>query len=455
MQAILKYLQNQGYGTVDESYYSYIRNWFAWYKGKVQKFHTYRQYNGMRRVCRERKSLGMAKKVAEDWANLELNEKVTIAVDNKILDEKLRNVLDKNNFWVRGNQLIEMAYALGTGAIVEYLEKEGIKMDFIRAGMIYPLSWDNGEISECAFGSERTNGKQKLVYLNIHRKDESGNYVIENKMFIRNKDVLTPTELPPNIEEVVQTNSSTKLFQIIKPNIANNFEPDCPMGISVFANAIDILEGIDLVYDSYCNEFRLGKKRLIVPMTMAKVQMQEDGTIKPLFDDNDTEFFAYETGAGNNAEKAQTLQEINMELRAEAHEQAIKTMLGLLSAKCGLGNDRFNFERGNLKTATEVISDKSELYQNLKKHEIILEKSIKDMVRAIASLSNMKGDFKIEVNFDDSIIVDAEAERQRFMQEIRDGLRQKYEYRMEYLGESEEEAKAKVQAEEIGFPVEE
>lgn len=77
------------------------------------------------------------------------------------------------------------------------------------------------------------------------------------------------------------------------------------------------------------------------------------------------------------------------------------------------------------------------------------------MVRAIASLSNMKGDFKIEVNFDDSIIVDAEAERQRFMQEIRDGLRQKYEYRVEYLGESEEEAKAKVQAEEIGFPGEE
>ena len=408
----------------------------------------------MKRVCRERKSLGMAKKVAEDWANLELNEKVTIAVDNKSLDEKLRDVLDKNNFWVRGNQLIEMAYALGTGAIVEYLEKEEVKMDFIRAGMIYPLSWDNGEVTECAFGSERTKGKQKLVYLNIHRKNEAGNYVIENKMFIRNKDIFTPTELPPNVEAVVPTGSSTKLFQIIKPNIANNLEPDCPMGISVYANAIDILEGVDLVYDSYCNEFRLGKKRLIVPMTMAKVQMQEDGTIRPLFDDNDTEFFAYET-SGGSSDKAQTLQEINMELRAEAHEQAIKTMLGLLSAKCGLGNDRFDFERGNLKTATEVISDKSELYQNLKKHEIILEKAIKDMVRAVASLTGMNEDFQIEVNFDDSIIVDAEAERQRFMQEIRDGLRQKYEYRMEYLGESEEEAKAKVQTEEIRFPVEE
>ena len=452
MQAIIKYLCNQGYDTVAESYYSYIENWFAWYKGKVQKFHTYHQYNGMKRVCRERKSLGMAKKVTEDWANLELNEKVTIAVDDKRLEEALRDVLDKNNFWVRGNQLIEIAYALGTGAIVEYTEGNEIKMDFIRAGMVYPLSWNNGEITECAFGSEHKKEKQNLVYLNIHKKDEIGNYIIENKMFVRDKNVLTPTDLPPDVEEIVRTNSSTRLFQIVKPNVANNLDPDCPMGISVFANAIDILEGIDLVYDSYCNEFRLGKKRLIVPITMAKVQMQEDGVMKPLFDDNDTEFFAYDAGSTDQPLK---LQEVNMELRSEAHEQAIKTMLGLLSAKCGLGNDRFDFERGNLKTATEVISDKSELYQNLKKHEIILEKVIKDMVRAIAFLSGMNGEFKIEVNFDDSIIVDAEAERQRFMQEIRDGLRQKYEYRMEYLGESEEEAKAKVQSEEIGFPGEE
>ena len=65
-----------------------------------------------------------------------------------------------------------------------------------------------------------------------------------------------------------------------------------PSGISVFANAIDQLEGADLVYDSYCNEFRLGKKRIIVPMSMARAQMESDGTVIPVFDDRDVEFYA-------------------------------------------------------------------------------------------------------------------------------------------------------------------
>ena len=28
-------------------------------------------------------------------------------------------------------------------------------IDYIRADMIYPLSWDNGDVTECAFGTSR------------------------------------------------------------------------------------------------------------------------------------------------------------------------------------------------------------------------------------------------------------------------------------------------------------
>ena len=58
-------------------------------------------------------------------------------------------------------------------------------------------------------------------------------------------------------------------------------------------------------------------------------------------------------------------------------------MLNLLSKKCGLGNDRYQFEAGGVKTATEVISEKSDLYQNLRKHELLLGPAIVDMVKAL------------------------------------------------------------------------
>lgn len=438
MQAILQYLQQCGYGTVDGSFYRHIDGWFQWYRGKVARFHAYRQYNGMRQVRRERKTLGMAKQISQDWAALTLNEKVEIVIDDEKIQEQVQRVLTDNNFRVRGNQLAELTFALGTGAFVEYRDSDSVKIDYIRAGMIYPLSWDNGRVLECAFASERIRGKEKLVYLNIHMR-QNGRYVIQNKMFVRNGNQLTPTVLPEGVLEEVHTGSSVPLFQILTPNLVNNLMPDCPMGISVYANAIDQMEGVDLVYDSYLNEFRLGKKRMVIPITMAKMQMQEDGTTRPVFDENDVEFFAFDPGKDGS----QKFEDMGGTLRYEAHEAGIKTALGLLSAKCGLGNDRYSFEHGQVtaKTATEIISEKSEMFQNLKKHELLLERAVCDLCRAIAALLGYDREFTVNVNFDDSIIEDRAAEQQRDMQQVRDHVMTVWEYRQKYFGESEEQAK--------------
>ena len=380
----------------------------------------------------------MAKAVAEDWANLALNEKVGIALKRKSAEKRVWSVLDANQFRVRGNQLLEQAFALGTGAFVERKEGDEVKIDYIRAGMVYPLAWDNGRITQCAFGSERTVKQEKQVYLNIHTLAR-GHYVIENHLFRRNGTALTEIALPDDVKERVETKSPTPLFQIIRPNIANNFAPDCPLGISVYANALDQLEGLDLVYDSYCNEFRLGKKRITVPVTMARMAMEEDGSVTPVFDDNDTEFYAIPSvDQGENK-----IEEHNMELRYEAHEAGVQTALNLLSFKCGMGRDRYNFKDGEVKTATEVVSEKSDLFQSLKKHELLLEGALIGMAQAVAELLGL-GEQEVTVNFDDSIIEDTGAEKLRFLQEIRDGVRQKWEYRVRFFGEDEATAKSMV-----------
>lgn len=438
MQAITQFLKQQGYNAVNDTYYGCIDLWLKWYKGFVYNFHSYRQYNGKKKLTRTRKSMRMAKTISEDWANLALNEKVQITIDDAEINKKVQTVLDDNDFRVRGNRLVELTFALGTGAFVEYLDQdENVIVDYIRAGMIYPLSWDNGRIIECAFASEKVSGKEKHIYLNIHKKNDSGNYVIENKMFRRNGNNLTPLQFPDDIAEEVETGTDIPMFQIITPNVVNNVDLDCPMGISVYANAVDQLEGTDLVYDSYCNEFRLGKKRVMVPTSMAQMLMEEDGSATPVFDDNDTEFYAVNLGKDSE----QKLQEINMQIRADEHDKGINKALSLLSYKCGMGTNRYSFENGNIKTATEVISEDSDLFRSLKKHELVLESALFDMSKAIAYLLGYKKQFEVTVNFDDSIIEDTGAEKQQFLQEIRDGVRQKWEYRVKFFGEDEETAK--------------
>lgn len=439
-KAVTRWLKRQGYALVDDEWYARIGLWQQWYSGKVRSVHSYRQFNGKKHVRRERKSLGMAKSIAEDWANLSLNEKVDITIKKKAAEKRINQVLQRNHFRMRANQLVELTFALGTGAFVEYTENGETKIDYIRAGMIYPLSIDNGKITECAFASEKTAKDEKQVYLNMHIL-EHGRYVVENHLFRRQGSMLTEIDLPEGVKPRISTGSSTPHFQIIKPNIVNNVDLNCPMGISVYANALDQLESVDLILDSYCNEFRLGKKRITVPISMTQMQMEEDGTVTPTFDDADVEFYAVPaaTSAGVGENK---IVEHNMEIRSEAHSTGIQDALNMLSYKCGLGKDRYNFKDGQVKTATEVISEKSDLFQNLKKHEILLNDALVGMVQAIAELEGLSPDVEVAINFDDSIIEDTGAEKMRFMQEISSGVRQKYEYRMKFFGEDEATAKA-------------
>lgn len=440
--SINEYLQKLGYKSPGDKTYAYIQEWLEWYQGDVEKFHKYKIFTGTVTKEERRYQLGMAKKVSEDWANLVLNEKVSIKAGR--YEKRLNEILERNNFRVRGNQLIELAYALGTGAFVEYLSDDEVIVDFVRADMIRPLSWDNGDITECAFGSYRMVNGKECIYLQLHRKgkaDEGENpkvYYIENRYV----EVESGTELeaPEDILPIVNTGSETPLFQIITPNICNNIDLDSPMGISVFANAIDQLKGCDLVYDSYVNEFMLGKKRILVPMSLAKMEMQKDGVTAPTFDPNDNIY--YQMPADRQSDNKPI--EVDMKIRAQEHELGIQRALDLCSFKCGLGTGRYQFNSSGVKTATEVISDKSDLYQNLKKNEIPVRAAVIGMVKAIAFLDG-KPKVNATVDFDDSIIEDSTATIDRNIKLTQSGLRSKKTAIMEINKCSETDAEKELQ----------
>ncbi len=430
-------LSNAGF-RCDTSMQPHIAEWKLWYEGYYESFHRYMVFNGKVRTEQKRAGLKMAKRVCEDWSNLILNEKVLINTGDDSVNEVLKKVFDDNDFYVRANQLLEKSFAFGSGAFVEYNSRDGSAvMDFIPGDMIYPISWEGKKITECAFGSIKVYGGVPYIYLNIHIKDTYGKYIIQNRMFT--KEDGKEVNLPEGVERIVPTNSKIPRFQIIGPNVTNNIEEYSPLGISVFANAIDEIKGVDLIYDSYLNEFKLGKKRLVVPMSMTQRSMEDNGDSTPIFDSNDTVFYAI---PGNPENPDNKLQEINMELRNDAHKSALETHLGLLSDKCGLGKDKYEFANGTAKTATEVISENSDMFRNLKKHEIVVKSALIGAVRAILDILKYSPDADISVQFDDSIIEDRNAEFTRRVQLVTNQAMAPWELRAYELGETEEAAKA-------------
>ena len=111
--------------------------WLEWFTGDVKTFHHYEIYNGAKKIKCRRRTLNMAKKVAEDWANLLLNEKTSVAYGNEEQQEQLNELLSSVNFWQKGNQGIELAFALGNGAFVEgFDEDNNIRLQFVNATKI-------------------------------------------------------------------------------------------------------------------------------------------------------------------------------------------------------------------------------------------------------------------------------------------------------------------------------
>lgn len=431
------YLLKRGFSVVSDDTYSHIEEWLDWYQNDVEKFHRYSVYNGVVMTKQERYKLGMSKTVSEDWANLLLNEKVAIHAGK--YDARLTEILRANNFQTRANQLLELSFALGTGAFVEYKNADGdVVIDYIRADMIYPLTWDNGDVTECAFGTPKVMDGKKVIYVQIHRfgRGEGENedeYYIENRYI--DQESGKETDAPEDIVEIVSTKSVEPLFQLVTPNICNNIDLDSPLGISIYANALDEVKGCDLIYDSYMNEFVLGRKRIMVPLSQAKRQMEADGVTNPVFDPNDTVYYILpEDRSGENK-----LTEVDMTIRASDHELGIQRALDLLSFKCGMGAGRYKFEQGGVKTATEVISDKSDLYQNRQKHCIIISAAIINMIRAVSFL-DQGGAVDATVDFDDSIIEDSNTIIDKNIKLVGAGLRSKVAAIMEINKCSENEA---------------
>ncbi len=465
---IFSYFRDKGIDTLDPAFYKQIRIWRSWYDSKVRKFHRYKVYrgNGTSVNC-DRYTLGMAKKVCEDMADLLLNERVTITIADETTDAFVKRVLTENKWEELGNEYQEWKSALGTAAYVVYikdavLDESGrmaggsIGINYVDAANIYPTSWQNKVITECIFTFHKTHHRKKYVHIQYHRPEDISDenrkqYVIENTVVENTKGAwkeLTPQEweaIPTfsGLAERIETGSDQPLFIIDRLNMVNNADtdPTNPMGVALFANAIDVIKKLDLEYDSYANEFSLGRKRIFVAPELLTTQLGD-----AVFDPDDTVFYELPEDYFKNSESKEAMHEVNMELRIEEHSSAINDDLNWLSLKCGFGTDRYKFEGDGVKTATEVISENSDMYRSLQKHELVLERVLIQLIRTIIragismGISGLNESTAVTIAFDDSIIEDKTTERQSDRQDVSMGAMSLAEYRAKWYGETLEQA---------------
>ncbi|MCM1556762.1 MAG: hypothetical protein NC087_04430 [Anaeroplasma bactoclasticum] len=432
---------------------SFLSLWMEWYKGDTA-WHTYKGSGGNGKpLYIKRKSSGVAKLIGEDWASNYANENTRITVNNKDNQNVLvQNVLKKNKVLSRFNTFVEMFMCLGIGATVVMPSKivynkksilkskeTNIKITYISADKVYPITIEDGTCIECAFIKYSTN----YMIFQIHLLEDGYYWIIEAKGKRVNSGITTNYNFEKKDINILKTSSKIPLFQIWYPNIKDNHNLENPLGASVYADSIDTFKAIDVIFDSFFKEFKNGSKKRFISADLERINAE--GQLES-FIAEDEEFVIPKGDDGKTL-----IQEFNGELRVDSHIKAMDFYLNYAAKKCGLGDNRFEFTGAGgrpIQTATGVIAKETALFRNVVKQENFATDRFIEMLMAIAYVNNeyttnIKLDYTeddIEIVYDDNIVEDTDSKKKQELSEVQNGVMSLAEYRSHWYDEDYDNA---------------
>lgn len=437
---------------------------------------------------RDMERMDIPKAICAELAGLVWSEQCDVHVsqgdaEDQPLGEFVHDVLEKNGFWTKMQEHIEQVLALGGGAIKAWYEEErnsdgnvipgsgAIRLGFCMADQFVPTAWDNANVSDGVFISRQAKDGYYYTRLEWHKWDGL-TYYISNELFrseirehsgaIESQDILgfryPLNEIYPFLNPTTQLQGLTSsLFAYYRTAIANNIDDNSPLGVSIYANALSTLKALDICYDSFIREFRLGKKRIIVPaQCIETVPDPITGEMRRFFDSTDE---AYEALSTDSAD-ALKIQDNSVSLRVEEHEAAINAFLSTLCLQVGFSAGTFTFDRAQgLKTATEVISENSKTYKTIKAQQLQIKTAIAKIVDGIIQIASLYDiqwhgysirslaahGWETKIVFDDSILQDRQTNINEGILLTTNGLMSKKKFMVDKLGYTEDEALQELQ----------
>lgn len=466
---VKEYLRGLGFVLPLDDMGPWIRSWDNW-MGARGDFYDYRDKDGLGRVYEvHRRSIHPAMRVCKEWGSILLNEDVKVVCEDQRATDWIGEFFSSTNFMAQAQATVVRAFGLGTGAWALWvdLDKKKVRVRHYDARMVIPLTWDEDGVSECAFVTRAFYRGKAVDQLQMHLKGGMGfsagssspsnsslspehadallamnngeSYKIVTVCFDKDGNELAPVGVAP----VFDTGCAFPTFGIVKPAVTNTRVDMSPYGQSVFADAVDAVQAVDLTFDALINEVDVSKMRVFLSDVLFDREKTGDKAISIPFGKQDCTVFRKVMSTED------TIQEFAPALRTSSQSEAFRIALQMLGDLCGFGLGYFDFDesRGYVRTATEVSSDNSALMRNIRRHENALEGAITGIARAVMGVSRGFGESIpdegcMRVQYDDSIVQDVAAEKEQDMREVGVTMNA-WEYRAKWYGEDEKTAKAR------------
>ena len=476
MDKAIEYLQkNMGFNIQPSDYYDKIDGWVNLWKGKAGWLEVRTIDNKEYPMY----SLGMAKRSCEDLASVITSEPFNIKAtkSNKILQKdiintklfkKLPSIIEKMAYsgTVATVVRIKNAIILGEGEDAYLVKNNKTKKELIniKGNQIIPLTWDDGELIDVAFTSDVTriiNGKQvKLIYIEIHQLLDKGYQITNVYLNAENgKEVILDDVLG-----TYNTLSQTPLFSICKNEKENIYDNNMGLGMALFGDSIDQLRILDLTYNNFGMDFKLGQKVMIINKKLTRIEQEEYNTKdengnpivkvrqKVLYptDLQKQQFMEITDGIMGDGTQNPYIYEYNPDLRVGDNKEGIQFALDNYSFKLGYGTHYYSFENGNLTTATEAMISRKDFVDNMNKVRKSVNEYLKGVCKALLLSEKILGNASIDETQDieveevDNFLMDDETEREKLRNDAMSGFISKKTYLMKAYNLTEEEATAEL-----------
>lgn len=419
-----------------------IENWMNLYIGQASW------------LAKNNRSLGLPAAIASELARLvTLEAKVEIVSPAKkenntsqradFLNEQFKPFLNKMRLYC------EYGCAGGGLMLKPYVVDGTIAIDCVQATNFLPLAFDSkGKITACDFVEHKKQGSHYYHRIERHAF-KNGVNTVTNRAYrsssITDRGTAVSLAEVPEWAELKEKqeigNTEQPLFAYFRIPLGNTIDPSSPLGVSVYSRSVNLIEDADKQYQRFLWEYEGGE--LAIDASEEAFKKGKDG--KPILPEGKERLFRPnlldETVKGSELFKtfSPTLRDVSLLNGLNAILQKIEFNSGLAY---GTLSDPQNVD----KTATEIITSKQRSYSTITDIQMALQTAIEDLTYAMdvyATLYNLapQGNFEVNCVWDDSIVVDAEAERTRDINEVRMGLMQKWEFRVKWYGEDEETAK--------------
>lgn len=397
-------------------------------------------YNGkMPWLNEEVKSLHVAKTICEKVAKA-----VTIELKTKVDDKEINKIYQR---FIK-NIRINTEYALGKGGIFfkPFYSNGKIKVSCIQADKFIPTKFDStGELLGAIFIDQITRGKDvytRLEYQELEDtiltiKNKAYKTTVHNSSVLGNQIALSQVREWADIQEETEINNINRLLGgYFRIPIANPIDNTSPVGVAIFANAIDTLKEIDKQFSRTLWEYEGSELAIDVDETAFKKDKDGNDILpkgkKRLYRKID---FGDE----------KTWNVFSPAIRDTSLFNGLNELLRQCESQCGLAFGTISKIENIEKTATEIKSSKQDYYVTVSDIQGALQSALEDLIYSIDVLMSLYGikhkvDADVSFDWDDSILVDSEKKQSQALVEKNAGLIDDIEYFVQTRDYSEEEA---------------